>query len=349
MRGVLSPVSLSTLKFYYDQSWPREVLLMMFIKQIEIDKTSVKKLEEAFKALCEADKERAYCAKSLPPGALSLDKVVDDYLAKAADPVVFDNYPSESNQSVTRFQAMLRILIALGLKPVVDTQLKVVIPNLPAKNIGSFAGMSDVASGKLVISPRTLPNPTIFAVCTKANLTGFTIDKEVITKVWPKGAGQLVAQNSPSPPDMNAAMIVGTTADDCAKQAFIDESKHKSAVPTGAPDNTVFKFTTRSLDSMIFYLGEDLRYGGQVVIWNMYGDDGTKAEKLFSVELGNRDSDALVATKYRGQTYVIPDICGHAINCEHRSLQVLSLLNQIWGLQKEAAEQPSVPVVSVIH
>jgi hypothetical protein len=91
-----------------------------------------------------------------------------------------------------------------------------------------------------------------------------------------------------------------------------------------------------------------VRSNGAVTIWTGRGER-QREMPLFVVARGS--SGALVSIDYRGDTYSIPDQCAGDDSCEqdHRSLQVLSLLNQIWGLQKEATEAPSVPVVSVIN
>src|SRR6185295_10675967 len=102
-------------------------------------------------------------------------------------------------------------------------------------------------------------------------------------------------------------------------------------------------------DSMLYYLGENVRAGSSVTIWAGHRADRQTEIPLFVVR---RDAGAeLVSIDYRGGHYAIPDDCAGDDTCEqqHRSLQVLSLLNQIWGLQKEASEAPSVPVVSVIN
>jgi hypothetical protein len=49
----------------------------------------------------------------------------------------------------------------------------------------------------------------------------------------------------------------------------------------------------------------------------------------------------------------VPSACDDSGDCaqgaeRHRSLQVLALLNQIWGLQKEQSELPIAPTVTVI-
>lgn len=403
MRGVLTPVPLSTLDFYFGQAWPREILLMMFVKQITIDPDLVSKLADQFDAYCgvkndqERNADREYCSNMRPSGAPSPSVTIRNVNCPGVPATgdtdsVFDNYPSPDRhpvagagpgaQSPTRmvcFQAMLRVLVALGLAPNEGTKFKVIMPNVPASRVADLKGMSAAVTAKLAIAQRE--SSGTYAVCTTSNTAGFTLDKHVIDSLTPQPKGAksyaLIAATKGADPSIGqvTTSLIASAPQSCADKVKADEEAKKTAasetklapirkncaehpelkeskacksLPSLPP---TFSFTTRSLDSMVYYLGEDLRAGDHVSVWESGADRKQHETQLFSVKPGERGASALVSAEYRGQTYIIPDECDGRADCDqqHRSLQVLSLLNQLWGLQKEATDAPTVPVVSVIN
>jgi hypothetical protein len=372
MRGVLTPVPLSTLEFYFGQGWPKEVLLMMFIKKITIGKDLVHSMAEQFDTLCADSNQKAdYCADARPSvdGAIaqspSAKMLSSECLAASGKDVVFDNYPS-GHDTLPCFQAMLRVLIALGLTPEEATRYSVIVPNLSEAKAGSLEGVSAAVAAKLAISRRKATNPPVYALCSKSEVSGFTLSDEFLhgsLKSAATSAFRLSGSNGGLRVDSGAGggsqvttSIIASAPRSCAEQAQRDEDsakieagcKAKSASPE-CQDAPTLSFATRSLDGMIFYLGEDLRAEDNVSVWISNPDGPAHVAPLFVASADG--GPALVTTEFRGQTYIIPDDCNGQPHCEqgNRSLQVLSLLSQIWGLQKEASDAPSVPVVSVIN
>jgi hypothetical protein len=336
MRGVLTPVPLSTLGFYLDQGWPKEVVLSMFISRIELDRSLVSALIAKFNERCNANKQAAYCEgrRPLGPGDAPQPSPSEYVLGSCMggpSPVLFKNDPSDAEAS-TCFRGVLRVLVALGLSVVTGDKYTVIAGDMPAASAFNLEGLSAANSAKLVVERRRDGH---YAVCSKADGSAFTMAQDTFT-----GDAELaVAGGFFDSPNVATTSIVTTESlPTCAETA-------SAIASTGT--KPVFRFTTRSLDSMLYYLGEDVRAGSAVTIWS--GSGRMREIPLFLVQRGT--SDALVEIDYRGGSYSIPDQCAGDDTCEqnHRSLQVLSLLNQIWGLQKEASEAPSVPVVSVIR
>ena len=342
MRGVLTPVPLATLGFYLDQGWPKEVVMDMFISNIEIDRTLVMSLTNTFSERCRKSGEsESYCAKRRPIGAGGEAEpspaayVLNECMPGDGKTVTFDNDPSDAKSSQC-FRGMLRVLIALGLDVSTGDSYTVIVPHLPAQSAFSLEGVSRAQAAKLVIEPR--PDGA-FAVCSTEEASAFTLGAEAFeTDVSQAAAGGFFDS-----PGLATTSLVSNLPQSCADAAA---ARSKPAVAATAP-RPVFRFSTRSLDSMLYFLGEDVRKNGAVTVWTGHGERQHEMP-LFLVESG---SSGLVSIDYRGSTYAIPDQCGNDTGCEqhHRSLQVLSLLNQIWGLQKEATEAPTVPVVSVIN
>ncbi len=373
MRGVLTPVPLSTLEFYFGQGWPKEVLLMMFIKKITVGKDLVHTMAEQFDAACAASNQKAdYCGEARP---MAGDALAESPSVTVLSPmcleqstgkdVTFDNYPS-GHSALPCFQAMLRVLIALGLTPEGATKFSVIVPNLSEAKASSLESVSAAVTAKLAVSRRKAMSPAVYAVCSKSEVSGFTLDDAFLhgsLKSAASSAYRLSGSNGGLRVDSGAAggsqvttSIIAAAPRSCAEQAQRDEDQSRMDADCKASPGAVecqtaptLSFTTRSLDGMIFYLGEDLRAEDDVSVWISNPDGRAHVAPLFVA----RESGglALVSTEFRGTTYIIPDDCdGHA-HCEqgNRSLQVLSLLSQIWGLQKEASDAPSVPVVSVIN
>lgn len=337
MRGVLTPVPLSTLGFYLDQGWPKEVVLEMFINSMEIDADFVTAMTTKFNERCDADPGRTYCGSRRPldadgepypsPGTYVANSCLH---AGANRAVLFKNDPSDKEDSLC-FRAMLRVLVSLGLGVSTGDKYTVVAGAVPAASTHNLEALGQATNAKLVVEERSDGR---YAVCKREDASSFTLGTDAFD------AGAAEAGGFFDRPNVSTTSLGSTRPSSCAATAMM------RAANTTAP---IFRFTTRSLDTMIYYLGEDLRAGSSVTIWTGHHADRQTEIPLFLVERGAWGE--LVSLDYRGAHYAIPDQCAGDDTCEqsHRSLQVLSLLNQIWGLQKEASEAPSVPVVSVIN
>jgi hypothetical protein len=246
----------------------------------------------------------------------------------------------------------------------------VVDPEVPKSSVENLRGTSEAITAKLSISQ--LPDKN-YAICTKTELSGFSLSGQILKELsddrQPKSGGKktaafAVAQSVSSvlpanTPGQTTTPLIAAPAGTCAEQAAQDAAGEaakanckKSPNDPACKEPPVFSFTTRSLDSMIYYLGEDLRANDSIELWDAPPSGTASKVKLFRVKQRDGMESFLVSTEFRGVTYIIPDSCSDAADCDlgrsHRSLQVLSLLNQIWGLQKEATDTPSIPVVSVV-
>lgn len=131
-----------------------------------------------------------------------------------------------------------------------------------------------------------------------------------------------------------------------------------------------FEFTERSFESMIYYLGEIVRADESGVdpatIVRVQGRNtsvtgAAYTESLFyaSSTLDSGDA-ALSVTDSHGKKIYLADLCPKSIRLappkadgggcsvefpDNESIAVISLLNQVWGLQKEYTAPPSQPVV----
>lgn len=127
-------------------------------------------------------------------------------------------------------------------------------------------------------------------------------------------------------------------------------------------------YTPRSLEAIVYYLGQIIRrYQAQadatrrpVTFYNAANVDQPYEEDLFDVRKGAPPSDAIAAADQPDGTYYVPGLClnegpaRYKDGCiaeypDHASAQVLTMLNQLWGLNKTQAAAPVIPTVTVIN
>jgi len=358
MRGVLTPVSVDVLGYYLRQGWPEEVLLTVTIAEISVTPDTAAALEDAFDAQCRKQPNTDYCNAVLPDDVTppSSGEYVtqqlkacltdqNDYVHGAGDTMVLENYPEDAAQ-MRCFQWMLRVLIALDPAPGKSASYEVVARDVPLGNLKSVTTFTDLDKADMVMATGEGGNVTL---CKRKSVSGLQLLR----------FNGSVAAGANDPPAENSADASGHDSSAIPLVLGKSASPEMGCGAVGRATAPRIDLTTRSLDGMIYFLGEVLRAesdaaGGSGSIWAWNGAEGREAEwKLFVAEKGSPPSGSAVDVSFRGETYYIPSDCEDARNCaepdeRQRSLQVLSLLGQIWGLQKEEAEMPIVPTVTVV-
>jgi hypothetical protein len=360
MRGVLTPVPVDVLGYYLRQGWPAEVLLTVTVAEISVTPSTAKALEDAFDAQCRDEPRTDYCNAVLPddvPPSASGQYVTqqlkacladpNDYVKGAGDTLILENYP-ESGAQMSCFQWMLRVLIALDPMPGKSASYDVVARDIPLGNLKSVATLADLEKSDLVIAPGQGDKVTL---CRRNQVSGLRLLRFEGT----------VAASKDDPSPASADDATGHSGSAIPLMLGKSESPATGCGAVGRATAPQIELTTRSLDGMIYFLGEILRAeedssaaNGTGSIWAWNRTEGREAEwKLFVTEQGAPPSDSAVDVSFHGETYYIPSDCEDARHCaeadaRHRSLQVLSLLGQIWGLQKEEAQLPIVPTVTVV-
>ena len=128
---------------------------------------------------------------------------------------------------------------------------------------------------------------------------------------------------------------------------------------TASPAKKGIALIPRSPDAMIYYLGEIVRaqFEGkdEISIWT-YKKGTTTGEHvdvaLYKVRTGAQTEPIAVETTIDGTTFWIPASCSLTSECdqgsEHRSLQVIAFVNQVFSLQKKATNAPAIPSITVL-
>jgi len=108
----------------------------------------------------------------------------------------------------------------------------------------------------------------------------------------------------------------------------------------------------RSPHAMLYYLGEILRTEDpNIAMVNVSHDPSvvSLARLFYAREVTDKNEKPCVSVDYEGTRYVIPGFSDSDDGyCTDRSMQVLSLVSQLIGLQKKSEEAPATGVVKLI-
>jgi len=113
-----------------------------------------------------------------------------------------------------------------------------------------------------------------------------------------------------------------------------------------APDETGGRIVLRSPQSVLFYLGELTRPGGQVVIRRGEATRTPEQRRLFVISEAAECGPGAIGATYGGTAYVIPT--GEGACDPGRSLQSLSLAAQLLALQQSARDLPIGGTVRIV-
>lgn len=383
MRGVLTPVPVDVLSFYLQQGWPPELVLMTMVSRITVPKNAIEPLMTAFENQCARSPTMDYCNNVLPSGLAALvgqqyvvaqlrGCVRDLESGQSSDQATldFENYPGSVGQA-SCFQWMLRLLIALDPIPRSAESYQVVAHDVPSsdlKGLSTIIGMNGAGTGPGKSSFVIVENAHHrFTVCKKQKISGLAL-LHFKGQVAPAKHSTAHDNGDSSGVDLGDISVQMGAAPVMASQCGATP-KHKAKEETEGAGSTSeqaqVRLTTRSLEGMIYYLGEVLRAEGgasgeiaqaagtTIWAWNR-AQHRDAVWGLFVADRGSAPNSSPVSVDFNGSTYFVPSECSDTQACpdpqhRHRTLQVLALLNQVWGLQKEAAQMPIVPTVTVVN
>ena len=368
MRGVLTPVPLDVLSFYLRQGWPRELLFLLTVSRLTVPAPLAARLADAFDAHCAAAPGADYCNAQVPPDdrpatgqfvtqQLKSCIAAGHYDSGSHGEYLFENYPTNPEETAC-FQWMLRVFISFDPEPQTQETVKLVARGIVPGAQEGLGAVADLDKGKLIVVPDAKGG---YDVCKRTKVTGLGLASLPDSS----DAKQEPAAAPPSQSDTNIPVLLAARR--AAPAADCDSAAARMGANHAARG---MQLSTRSLDGMVYYLGEIIRAEHQVKdsvmpdtaapdpdgvslwVWNTQ----TRAYSdwhLFSVRRGSAPDSNLIAVKFHGHDYYVPPACDDSGNCAdgaepHRGLQVLALLNQIWGLQKEQSELPIAPTVTVI-
>jgi len=141
------------------------------------------------------------------------------------------------------------------------------------------------------------------------------------------------------------------------------KKKTKQKTPPLLPQLSELEISVvlRSTEGVVYYLGQIARVdtssnvGGRVYLHESCVVDPTcQGIPLFEVAMDMPAERRAVTVSLDGKTYSIPVPCAAEDPCTlerptHRSLDVMTLVDELWGLQKETSTVPAAPAVTVIN
>jgi hypothetical protein len=386
IRGMMQPVSLGTIDTFSKSGWPNEVLLDMFVREIEVDKAHYPGIMEAFDTFCASElrADNLYCRVLKAPtsypsqSSQPLSNWHSCFTASwptstSGDNRHLQNNPAATNNRVPQgrpsycFRVFVLVSLAFGIHIESNPVMEVVyrsIPNDVLRHSGILIGDT---KGELIVVPT---GRATSAVCHNTTKISFAFSKdaqEELRKAWatlPKQHGPL--RNPPQtqqPDEAQSATYVVVEAPPTGKPA--PTCGALANAPSTDTDGPTIKFSMRSVEAMVYYLGEIIRAqmadGTQrlyVLHWDATDPLPPDRVPVYEEELFHVDTDGNSSSAVRVEdgdiVYSIPPACrNEKPSCleqpTNESLEVLNLINQVWGLQKEQTDVVTAPPVTIIN
>jgi hypothetical protein len=144
-------------------------------------------------------------------------------------------------------------------------------------------------------------------------------------------------------------------------KVYVDQPeafKREAGKENDKPGPVLFYF--RSVQSVVYYLGEIMRaqahagFSTETPFEQLEPKVSSAAEEavVFAAwQKGRRDKEPLISVEHGGETYVVPRFPGCAdgqIDRCHRSMQVLAIVKQLIGLNKERDSLSGTAVVTTV-
>jgi hypothetical protein len=401
--GMMKALDLKTLKIFMDEGYQHDMLMLLTISSITVSPKMVRDIDAAVDAKCKTpvklDDGIAYpnelefsnqtCAfiQSLPfsdylgsdPTQNTLASCIGaaghaPYVNRLSNgSFLFANDPARellpaggkgNHHPEICFELLMQDLLALGIG-ITDggKAFDAIDSTVPVGTAGdgTFRAetikervkfVSDAARPKFLIACESKDQDPAFQLSFGyKNAAGVPIPQ--LTK--------LADDLNPAPPKGDDALCNGTT----------DTNASEDLTKTRALNPAQISFAVRSLEAIIYYLGETARAEqSDPNLAKLLRVAGRSPEvsgagyydALFVLRKGDVPSDAwLSVDDDQGATYYIPALCSGDIvsggraagtGCsaeypDHESLPVMTLVNQIWGLEKESTSGPSGSVISI--
>jgi hypothetical protein len=341
VQGFLNPVKTGSLAYYWDQGWPRSLLMHLLVQRIKV---------------------RAETASS-------------DGKPLHSEEYDFENYPDASDESLCQFRKFGRIVDEyLGLDsklggPRFENRIsppRKLEPLLTREQLGNLDALIAADKSGYQIEKEG----DLYRVRQQSSALALVVgnlDSLLAAARREKEQDKLCRQGRPETEiltDQDEAgdeeVISGTAPQLRRVRGQVTTYSEEGDQVRGKPKVTVELFL-RSPEAVLYYLGQLVRFEKR---WPKAPDicvQGRRIPIFVGRERGLDCPNGPVLVTYEGRRYLIPDeisekeTCGEAtgngipLGCTAgRSMQALSLLNQLIGLQKSAKDLPSTGVVRTI-
>lgn len=345
MQGITTPVGLNLMNLYFQQGWPKQLVLYLFVEELRVVQTvetcdALKQADDSKKPVCDPNKKPERLSSVIErirnnPGK---DGELADF-AKAIDTItkcelfVRSDSPSKGPRLADPWTAPVSSLLEAtnaGLIGPNGDGLSLLVPGLNRLELRRPAGVENAPDCEL---PGSSPSPQALV---GASANGNAIASTLLTLLKSGGATE-----------RGKAAQAGNTDLGGAGVAF-----SKMGVEKLEKKTLSVEIATRSPDGMVYYLGEVLRHPGKVTVARD-GDPKSRAF-LFGAQVSEATTmdllpkQAAVWVDYWDRRYSIPrpntpvpSSPGVKADApKDRSMQALALVGQILQLQNKAAVPP---------
>ena len=326
VNAVLTPIDLTTAKVFWDQGWPKDVLIYLLVESIEVHG---KKANGDLLRMQDFEISRDKCN--------DVGRVVEN------DP--------EQREQFSCFSRIVEYLLEEREAFPRETRLKLV-RSLSGTPIGS------------VLEPKDLKNLDHLLKVQEKDLSLIEISENEFqlcrleTKtdlcVTDKGSCDEVLDPVKACEDPKNISPTRSSLDRPGTHEFslMDIEFH---TPATSPEAKVtFTARLRSLLSVLYYIGEMVRQENDQTVWvwpnrnfqdcsrKKYRPEGGELVPLFEVNQG-KPTNAAVTVDHDGGIYWVPN----SDRCT-RSLLTLAFLNQVFGLYQSRADLPAPALIQTI-
>lgn len=316
MQGILQPLKLQVIDYYLQQGWPKEILLHLFVRQIEFEKGTPN--DSTFKRTV---------VENYPPNP---DKMKDFQSVVRA-------WKDEFQVTAQQFIQSIGPDLSLTDKTKLPDLVNVHVAGLELRKEGSFYRLRKPSS------------KVVFCVGSRefCILEEIDIDKDKeVAALENDTRGQ--SKRGPIMGDQKERRDAGIEAEITTFQSE-DVIKDIEKIIKFAPDRAIIH--VRSVEGVIFYLGQIVEaYENVDSVVNIQFGFGGVSRPLFLLK---KETEAKVAAEmvinYEGINYVVERNTSADEQESGRTMHVLSLVTQLLALQKSSDEIPRASAVTVVQ
>lgn len=334
MLGFLNPIQPKILAYYWDQGWPRSLLLHLLVERIRIKGEVTPK----------ARQDGGTIGNPIP-----FDEVFEN------DPEIRDGQLCH----FLRYGRFVDLLIQEG-KPVLEvTETQEDVKGAPALSRTEIGGLGSLLAARKenLVLREDGNTPPAFHLQVNKEEVGFTIERAARERVL-----QYALEIEPS---CGTQPYVGTREQ--GKMMVMVKGEEEKVQPgDGRVD---IELSLRSPEAVLYYLGELIRAEADGKMPSFRSGDGW--EPIFVARKVDRScKEGVVDIRYDGAAYLVPprqkrepepesstgeyepppsELLAPGLACDGgRSMQALSLVSQLIALQKSAEDLPSSKVIRTI-
>ncbi|HYC03154.1 MAG TPA: hypothetical protein VED40_07675 [Azospirillaceae bacterium] len=345
-KGITAPVAPATIVHLLRQDWPRDVVSYLFIQRIEF---AGRITDPAGKVVATLPLSRFVNAPDNeatvePFTSLMRCRTLDYSLTETAKrdlPV-----GSVSDLSGVATDVLPRMTPAAppaaGYNLVIPgrSEFTIALSERRAEEIGKKGRNEDCARLESILREDFLR---------EAERRGLTL-----VGAPQQGAGTAPAASTDPIPGVPSYLLTpGAGATSSSGAGFTTSGYFRDLVPAGYKTELLVDVSLRSVEGLIYYLGEYVRESNKrPMVWGRCAD-GRYGECIPLIVVKRGDAaesiEPFISVDYKGERYVVPSTGEDIRSAAGHSSQVIALVQMMLNLYRSAKDLPSTPLVRVIN